>query len=84
MCFSLEWFESVIIWLIIVGGVIALLRLLLPKVLPFLGWGGDFIVQAITIVVRVVIAIFVVIFVFDLIFCLIGMGGGWLRLPLHR
>jgi hypothetical protein len=75
MCFSLEWIKEVLIWLCIVGGVIALLRLLLPWVLGLFGVAGGILMQAINIVIGVIIAVFVIVLVFDLISCLIGAGG---------
>jgi len=79
MCFSLEWVEQLLIWLIIVGAIVALLKLLVPMILRNLGWAGATIMQAINIVMWAVICIFLVYFIFDLIACL----GGGLRLP-HR
>lgn len=81
MCFSLAWFEQLLIWLVVVAGVVALLKLLLPIVLPALGVAGATVMQAINIVVWVIVCIFLIWFVFDLISCLIGMGGGF---PLLR
>ncbi len=68
-----------LIWLIIVGAIVGLIKLLLPLVLANLGVAGNVVMQAITIIMWTVITIFVVYFVFDLIACL----GGGLRLP-HR
>ncbi len=79
MCFSIDWFEQILIWLISVGAIVALIKLLLPLVIANLGSPGNVIMQAITIIMWAVITIFVVYFVFDLIACL----GGGLRLP-HR
>ncbi len=79
MCFDLQWLGQVLVWLIIVGGIIALVKLLLPFVLSQLGAAGGVIAAAINIVMWVIVAIFVVYFVVDLIACL----GGGLRLP-HR
>lgn len=81
MCFSLQWIEQLLIWLVIVAAVIALLKLLLPFVLGPLGGAGTVIAQAIDIVVWAIIAIAVIYFVFALIACL---GGGGLPLfPRH-
>jgi len=79
MCFSLEWVEQLLIWLIIVGAIVALLKLLVPMILSNLGWAGATVMAAINIVMWAVICIFLVYFIFDLIACL----GGGLRLP-HR
>ncbi len=65
MCFSLGWFEQLLIWLVVVCGIIAILKLFLPLVLPSLGVGGAIVMQAINIVVWVVIVVYVIIFCFD-------------------
>jgi hypothetical protein len=73
LCFSLLWFESLLVWIIVVCAVVALLRLLIGFVLPKLGIGGEilgFVVKAITIVMWAVICIALVYFIFDLIMCL--------------
>ena len=82
-CFGLQWFENLIIWIIVVCAVVALIRLLIAFVLPKLGIGGEilsFIVRALTIVLWAVICIAAVIFIFDLISCL----GPSLSLPRLR
>ncbi len=73
-CFTLAWLLQVFIWLIVIGAVVALIRLCLPWVLANLGEPGGTIVAAIRIVLWAVVAIFVVIFLFDLIHCLLGGG----------
>ena len=73
MCFSLQWVESVLIWLVVICAVVALLRLLVGFVLPRLAIGGEIVgvvVRAITIVIWAIVLIAVIIFVFDLIACL--------------
>ena len=78
MCFGLEWFEDVLIWIIVVCAVVALLKLLVSFVLPKLGMSGEllaFLVQAFRIVIWAIVCIAVVIFIFDLIACLLPWGG---------
>lgn len=73
MCFGLEWFENLIIWIIVVCAVVALIKLLIRFVLPKLGLGAEilgFIVAALTIVFWAIICIACVIFIFDLVACL--------------
>jgi hypothetical protein len=41
MCFSLEWLRDLLIWIIVVCGVVALVRLLIAFVLPHLGLTAD-------------------------------------------
>lgn len=74
MCFGLAWFESLLVWVVIVVAVVAILRLLLPFILGQLGAGGGVIMQAINIFIWAAIAIFVIYFCFALIACL-GSGG---------
>jgi hypothetical protein len=81
MCFSMAWLEQLLIWLVIVGAVVAIIRLLVPFVLGQIGAGGGVIAQAINIVLWAVIAIFVIYICFALISCL--AGGGLSLLP-HR
>ena len=82
MCFSMAWWENLLIWLVIVLAIIAILKLLVPLVLGQLGWGGGTIMQIINIVVWAAIVIFVIIFAFAMISCLMSMGGGsGLHLP---
>lgn len=78
-CFDLQWFEQVLVWLVIIGAIVALVKLLLPLVLTNLGVAGGTIMAAINIIMWAVITIFIIYFIFDLIACL----GGGLRLP-HR
>ena len=83
MCFSLQWVEQILIWLVVVGCVVALLRLLLPWILGMFGVGGGILMQAINIVIGAIIAVFVIVIIFDLISCLLGSGGSMFSLP-HR
>ena len=76
MCFTMAGLGMLLIWLIIIGAVIALVRLFLPFALGWLGTAGGVIRSAIDIVMWAIIAIVVVTFVFQLISCLFSMGGG--------
>ncbi len=78
-CISWTFIENVLIWLVILGAVVALVKLLLPLVLGQLGMAASVILQAISIIVYAVVAIFVIVIVFDLISCLLS-GAGGLRL----
>lgn len=79
MCFSWGWLQSILVWLVIVGAVFAILKLLIPYVLSQLGAGGGIIAQAINILLWAIIAIFVIYICFALISCL---GTGSLMPPL--
>lgn len=76
MCFSLGWIEQLFIWLIIVGAIIAIVRLLLPMVLGPLGGPAAIIIQIMNIVMWAVVACFIVYIIFDLLSCLGGFHLG--------
>ncbi len=72
-CFSLAWLEQVLVWLIIVGAIIAIVRLVIPWVLaqvgiPMLG-------QVLNIIFGAIICIIVIWIIFASLSCLSGMGG---------
>jgi len=79
-CFSLQWLEQMLIWLIIASAIVACIRLIIPWItaitFPIVG-------QVLEIVLWAVIAIIAVYIIFGLLSCLIGMGGG-LHLPPTR
>jgi hypothetical protein len=79
MCFSLDFIKQLLIDLIVIGAIFAIIKLLLPLALSWLGGAGSIIMQVINIVLYAIICIFVVIICFDLISCL--LGGGGLHLP---
>jgi len=83
MCFSLEWVEQLLIWLVIVGAIVAILRLLIPWALSFFGFNPGPIMQIINIVIGAIVVIFVIYFVFAMIACLSSMGGGLSLFPRH-
>lgn len=75
MCLSFGWLENFFIWVIVVCGIIALIRLLLqfvtiqfPQAQPVL----NILVQALWIGFWVAVGIAVVVFIFGLIGCLAG------------
>ena len=74
-CFSLAWIEHALIWLVVVGCVVAILRLLIPWVLGILGIGAGIVMQIINIALLCIVAIYVIYFAFDVIGCLLGHGG---------
>lgn len=76
MCFDIGWFFHLLIWLVIVGVGVALLRLLLPMVLALFGVGGDLLMQVIRIVVWGAILIFIIVIAWDLFECLGSFGLG--------
>jgi hypothetical protein len=80
MCFSLAWLEQLIIWLIVVGAIIAVIRLLIPFLDSFTGM--PIIGRILTIVLYAIIAIAIVVIIFGLLSCLMG-GSGILGFPRH-
>jgi hypothetical protein len=77
MCFPLASILAVLIWCVIIGAVLAILRLLIAFVLPRLGVGAAIIslfVQIFMIILWAVITIAVIVVVGDVIMCLIGMA----------
>lgn len=80
-CFTLGWFENLLVLLVIIVGVVAVVRLLIPWLLSLVGTppGGGIIVQVLQIILWCVIAIIVIYFVFDLLEC----GGGNFHLLRH-
>lgn len=82
-CFSLQWLEQLFVWAIVIGAVIAIIRILLPYVFAQFGGGGP--LQAIiNIVLWAFVAIVVVYIAFALISCLLSMGGGMPLFPHGR
>lgn len=75
MCFSLGWLEQLCVWLVIVAAVVAIIRLVVPALV---GWIGFPIVgQIINIVLWAVVAILCIYIIFGLLSCLLGAGGGF-------
>lgn len=82
-CFTLQWLEQVLIWCVILGAIIAIIRLIVPWVLSFVGI--PIVGQVINIILWAIVAIIVIYVVFALLSCLLSMAGGFpgLSLP-HR
>ena len=84
MCFSLSWLLSVLIWLIVIGAVIAIVKIILPPILANFGAPGVMAVQILTIIMWAIFMVALVIFAFQMISCLLGSGGGIGFPSLHR
>lgn len=80
MCFSLGWFEQLLIWAIVIAAAFAIVKLVLPKVLAPLGEPATTIVAILNIVLWAAVAIVIVVVAFELLACLLG-GGLIPRLP---
>lgn len=74
MCFSALWIVQTLIWLIVLCAIVAILRLIVPYVLSWLGVAGGIVMQVINIIIAVVVLIALIWFVYDLITCLGGMS----------
>jgi hypothetical protein len=70
-CFTLGFLEQLIVWVIIVGAIVACIKLLVPfvssLVTPVVG-------QIIMIILWAIVAIMVVYLIFGLLSCLVGSG----------
>lgn len=75
MCWTWSFLESILIWLIVVGAVVAIFRIILPMALSLIGAPAGTIMQIINIAIWAFIAIAVVIFAFDLLSCLPHAGS---------
>jgi hypothetical protein len=84
MCFDWTWFEHLFIWVIVVGAIFGILKILLPMVFAQLGSPGTALVQIINILMWAVIACFVVYIAFAIIECLAGGGMGFGLTPGRR
>ena len=80
-CFTLGWLEQVLVWLVIVGAIFAIIKLLVPLVLSAFGAAGGTLAQIINIVLWAIIVIMIICIAFALIGCL---GGGMMPPLPHR
>jgi len=82
-CFTLGWLQQFLVWCVIVGAIIAIIRLIVPWVMAQVGI--PMLAQIVNIILWAIVCIFVIYIAFSLLGCLIGMGGGGLSLlPPHR
>lgn len=72
-CFSISWIENVLIWLVVIGAIVAIVRLLLPHIVGPLGAIGSVVMQALYIIIWAIVIIAIIVIVFDLLACAIGM-----------
>ncbi len=75
MCFSLDLLKQLLIDLVVIGAIFAIIKLIVPLAMTWLGNAGSVIVQVINIILYAIIIIFVIIVVFGLLSCLLGAGG---------
>lgn len=88
MCFSLAWFQQLLIMVVVVAAVVAILKLLVPWVLAKagaeIGDGVAMLMSVLRIVIWAVVVIFVIYICFALIQCLMSYGGGMPLFPRAR
>ena len=75
MCFGLAWLEHLLVWCVVIGAAIAILKLVIPLALGFLGGPGGVIAQIINIVIWAVVVIAIIYIAFGILSCLVGSGG---------
>ncbi len=75
MCFSIAFLFQLLIWLVIVGAVYAIIKLVVPAVMAQFGGPGSLLAQVINIVLWAVMLIIVLYLIWDLVECLVGSGG---------
>lgn len=71
VCFGLGPIENLLIWLVVIGAIFALIRLLLPLAAGPLGAAVPVIIQALYIIIWAIVMIAIIIVVFELIECLL-------------
>lgn len=75
MCFSLLWFVTLLVWIVVICGVIAIFRLVLPIVLGWLGIAGGIVMQVLNIILAVIVIVTLIWFAYDLLTCATGGIG---------
>ena len=79
-CMSAAFFFQICIWLVIVGAIYAIIRLVVPAVLANFGGPGSLLAQVINIVLWAFLLIIVLYLIWDLMDCLLGSGVALPRL----
>ena len=73
-CFTLGWIFQLLIWIVIVGAIVAILKLLIPWVLSQFNLAGGMIAQVLNIIIMAAVVIMVIYLVWGLVSCLTGSG----------
>lgn len=63
---------QLLIWLVVIGAIVAVVKLLLPYVLAQFGTAGTLVVQILNIIMWAVVLIAIIYIAFELISCLLG------------
>lgn len=74
MCFSVYWFVSLLVWIVVICGVVAIFRIVLPIVLGWLGVAGAVVMQVLNIILAVIVIVTLIWFAYDLLECAGGIG----------
>lgn len=70
MCFSIAFLFQILIWLVIVGAIYAIIKLLIPAVLANFGGPGSLLAQAINIIMWAILLVAVIYIIWGLVECL--------------
>ncbi len=80
MCFSAYWLFATLARLVVICGIVAILMIVIPWVLSWLGNPvGAMVMQIIKIIVAVIVLVTLIWFVYDLWSCSVGGGHALLR-----
>lgn len=80
-CFSINYFFQLMIWLVVIGAIYAIIKLVIPAVLANFGGPGTLLAQVLNIVLWAVLLIAVLYIVWGLVSCLLGGGSFPVLLP---
>ena len=75
MCMSAAFFFTLMIWLVVIGALYAIIKLVLPAVLANFGGPGTLLAQVVNIIMWAFLLIIVLYLIWDLVDCLLGAGG---------
>lgn len=68
-CFSWPWLAGLLVEIVIICGIVAIFRLILPLVLSWLGVAGGIVMQVLNIILAVVVICALIWFCVDLFTC---------------
>lgn len=68
-CFSLAWVIQTLIWLVVIGAIVAIIRVVLPLILELFGFAGDIAMRVFNIILLAVVIIAVLYLCLDLLSC---------------
>lgn len=77
-CFTADFFENLLIWLVIIIVIVGIIKLLIPYLAGIFGGppGGEIVLKILSYVLWGIIVIFIIVLAFDLFSCLRGDGIG--------